>query len=1411
MKTKLLVLGCLLLAINSALSQFMRYEDKRNTFFGINSGTTWHTGDVQNVDHAFRGLGFIMGTSINHNYGRAVSFDLRMRYLGGVWLGMDDQTTSNFANNTALSNLFDPDNDVVIQNFRAGQHMLNFELAVHANRFREDTRLDPYVFGGFGHVWTRTTGDFTGNDGLPYDFNNNPNNDIFNGNFSIPLDKNSNGDAYPIEGGWVTNWMPSLGVGLGFYFSNRFSIGVEHKTTFFPTNYFDGTNVNQEGLASTNNDMFHYSSAYLRWYLRNPRPRPVRPQSPPPPPHHHNDPGVYTRPQGNRIPPSVYFTNPSVAQVSTNQDTYTLQAMLDNVMNNQNVLFRQDGMQNHNYTFNANTGRFQSTVYLKPGQNIFKIRGTNNFGSDEATVIVVYEREVPNPPIVKIVDPATNPFTVNTSVYGVKANIQNISDKSQISVLLNGAKIGTNFEFSPFGVQNFFRNVSLNPGVNTISITATNQYGSATDDIAIIYQRVEEEIKIDAPVVYFTRPVISGMRANDAQFQIKGNVYNVEGKQNITFTQNGEINNNFNYSSSSKELSAYVVLQPGTNVFQIAATNSAGSDYQSILVNYDVPSPRPPIVSFINPINSPYVTSTSPRTVAATILNVTASNQITMTFNGVAYNNFDFNPETKVLRAQLSLKEGENSVRITATNSDGSDVKAVSLIYQPVKELLPPLVEFIDPSQSPTETFQSSYNIAASVFHVEKKEDVLVYVNGQAINNFEFSALDKVIKFNSTLQHGANTVSVTAINPVGTNTKSATIILREKNKALPPVVAFIQPNQNPQEVFNSAIEVIASVQNITDQSGIQVEINGYNTYSFDFLPSDQLIRFTTALQEGANIITITGKNEVGKDIVSTTVIYRQPKPQNPPMVKITNPIQTVYKTKFSNKTITAIVQNIDDVDDIDVVFNGAPIFSFEYNLETKVLTLPLALKEGENDLLIGARNTYGTASDDRIIVHEKYVELPKPYVSFIRPVAPGQEVAQPTFEMIAKVENVEDKQQISLRFNGLLINPSLYQYDAVTKEVRYFASLTLGNNLFDLRGTNTSGTHQAQTTVTYKEPDQQCETPEVTFIVPARNNFSVEEPSILLKAKVYHVNSSDDITLLLNGTPVGNFAYNSSTKELTRKLNLMEGNNVIEIIAQTACGEVDVNKTVRYAPALKPCDQPLIQFINNLTQGNITQEDQAIVNATISHVDQLQQIQLLVNGQATNFSFDLGTHTFTATIPLNIGENIVAIIANNNCGVSEKKWRITRETCQVPVINVASQPTPSSEGVVSTSQFNLSGTISYASQRNIKLFKNGAPISFNYNSTLQQFSASVNLIENEKSTIEIRVNNGCENVNEIIEVTYIAPLQVMEPTVVFINPNQNVTTTQKGTMLVTAKTTNINDANQLSVQVNGASRQFDFD
>src|SRR5690606_38048246 len=134
-------------------------------FVGLNAGGIWHTSDVQNKTQI--GWGFMLGRSFNYNYGTPISFDLRMRYLRGFWIGQDKEFTTISANDEALNgnmapatNYYSVDSTSFLRNFQNDQHRIGLELAIHANRLRERTGIDLYVFGGIGFTWWQTYSDF---------------------------------------------------------------------------------------------------------------------------------------------------------------------------------------------------------------------------------------------------------------------------------------------------------------------------------------------------------------------------------------------------------------------------------------------------------------------------------------------------------------------------------------------------------------------------------------------------------------------------------------------------------------------------------------------------------------------------------------------------------------------------------------------------------------------------------------------------------------------------------------------------------------------------------------------------------------------------------------------------------------------------------------------------------------------------------------------------------------------------------------------------------------------------------------------------------------------------------------------------------------------------------------------------
>jgi hypothetical protein len=1410
MKLKLLFALFFITISSIGFSQRFDYDSNSKVFFGLNLGRTWHTSDVQGVKDRFPlGAGFIFGGSFNQNYGNALAFDLRFRYLGGNWYGQDTDTTGAIGSNTAVNNVYDT-LGYAVQNFKSTQHRLSLELAIHANRLRETTGWDPYIFGGIGFTFSQTKGDLL-KDEAGYDYAADPSGGQIAQDYQTPLDMNDAGEPYN-ETSFEPRILPSVGIGIGYYFNSRFSIGLEHKSTFFSDDYFDGTSLNQEGQPSEmfKNDVYHYTSVYFRWYLKR-RNRDVVPDE--------QEETQVIQPVGTDVNsftgerprkqlPIVDFTTPNTSPYTVNSPTYTLKADIKHVASGQNISFKHEGAVVHNFTFNSNTNSFQSTVQLKPGQNVFNLKGTNEFGSDEDVMVINYskaELNKLNPPIVKITDPTANPETVNQPNYLLKADIKNIDSKNQLTVLFNGQAV-SNYNFSSNGVNNFSKQITLNVGVNTFKITGTNDDGSDFDETTIIYKK---QITVNPPVVNYINPSNSAITVTSPSFNLQGTVKYVDSKNNVNFIQNGTKNNNFSFNSGTNYFGSNVVLQPGQNIFQLIGTNSAGSDDATVVINYQVASPKPPIVSILNPSNNPYTTFNNTKSFKASVLNVSNSNQVSMTLNGNNFTSFNFNSGSGILTTVLPLSLGSNVITVTGTNSDGTDSEQTTIIYRESRTPQPPIVEYVVPSSNPYQTSVQTQVVKATVQNVTNSSQIDVNINGNNISNFSFNASTHVMEFTASLVEGANTVTTTGTNSDGVDSETMTIIYRKLEKPVMPVVTYLNPITNPITVYSSAYSVQAKVEHVEGPADIKLRINGNLTNNFNYSTSSELMNFNVSLVQGANIIEITGTNDYGQDSKTTSIIYQKPNPVNPPIVNITNPMVGVYTTTQSTKEIGATVLNVNSAQDIGVTINGNNFNNFSYNNVSKQVQFNMNLLEGNNQVIITATNSAGSDNDSRTIIYNKEEVIEPPHVTFINPPSSGYIVNSPTFEMVAEVINVESKNEIEVKFNGMLINDNLYSFDLNTKEVHFTTVLTGGNNLFQVRGTNISGTHQAASNVLYEEPIAECDDPEITFNAPSNSGVTTNDDYYDISAVVNNVTDQSDITLKVNGITIGSFLYNPATHILIRKVDLMEGNNVVEIIAETECGSVDESVLINYEIPEAPCQSPEVSTINPGGYTYTTLDETFDFSAGASNLNNSQQVQVLVNGMPVNFDFDLGTHEVSANVNLNIGGNTIVLIATNDCGMVKKSWQIMREECQLADINLTTSPQNIS-APIPNEILQISGTISQVESSDITVQVNGSAVNFVYNQTNESFNASINLVQGTNN-ITITATNNCGTTDEVIKVTFEPIVVQTPPTVVIVAPSTDPFTTSSANENIVANTTNISSNSQISVTVNNSNVSFNFD
>ena len=1398
MKKSILLLAVLTISVLTGFSQRFDYDKSSNVFFGLNMGSTWQTTDVINQTRPIGGGGFIFGGTIGRDYGRAVSFDLRFRYLGGRWYGQDSDTTSAITQNIALSNTYGS-TGYAVQNFRTTNHSLSLELAMHANRLRETTGWDPYIFAGIGAKINYTDGDLLDENGVAYDYAANPTSTFSVSGYDTPLDLNetSTHDEARIFNSF---WAPSVGIGIGYYFGNRFSIGLEHKTTFTGNDYFDGTIVNQNGVANDKNDLYHYTSVYARWYLR----RGNRTHTTPPPPPV-TDPNVYT---GMTQQPVVTFTNPNTTPKVVNSPTFILRADILHVSTAQNVTFRQEGIVNHNFTFNPLTTKFQSTVQLNPGQNVFRLRGTNQYGADEATVVIIYERDevIPNdPPIVTITDPSVSPHTTNNSTYNVKSTIVNVSAKNQVVVNVNGTNY-PNFTYSQLSTNQAAVTVLVNlqVGVNTVLITATNPSGQDSDQATIIKR---EEIIVQPPVVSFFNPSQQSITVNSPNFNLVGQVLHVDSKNNVAFFQNGNANQNFTFNATNKDFTSQVILVPGQNIFQLVGSNSAGTDQKTVVINYNIPSPKPPIVTITNPAIQPHTTNNNTHNLVATVLNVTNANQINMLLNGASFTNFTFNANNSMLNATLPLQEGMNTVKVTGTNADGTDSKQTIIVYKKPVVILPPVVEFVNPGINPYQTNSSSHGVIASVFNVTTSNQINVNLNGQTITNFTFNPTTHLVTFTAPLIPGANTVTVTGSNSAGVDSKNQTIIYVDPSTQLPPVVTYLDPSVNPSTVFTASYPVTAKVQHVASAQNIVLKINGATTTNFVYSTNSELMNFTTSLLVGANIIEITATNNYGQDIESTTIIYKKPDLVLPPVVTITTPSSEPHVTVQQTISLDATVLNVNSIQDIEVIVNGTSTTNFTFNNSIKKMNINVPLIQGNNTVKVIGTNAVGTDSDTRTIIYNPEQVVEPPYVTYINPSTPGLEVSLPTYQMVAQVVNVEQIAGINVIMNGQTISPALYTFNPVNKEVVFNTNLNVGNNTFYVQGTNSAGSHSASTNVVYKQPVVACDLPEISFIAPSTTPITVEQDYFDVHALVHHVTNANQIVLKVNGFVIGNFMYSPASHELIRKVDLTEGNNVIEIEATNNCGKTETNTLIVYHPAEAPCDAPEVNIITPVSFTTITQDATATVTASVTNIDNSNQIVVKVNGVPVSFSYDAATHIIEAVLNLNEGGNNVTIDVTNDCGTAQANCRIKREVCSEPVITISHNGIVVG-GVVKNEQLTISGTI--VNSTNVGFVHNGTAKNFVFDANNGSFSATVTLVEGINN-FTVHANNNCGDASQSISATYEPVVVVLPPTVTITDPSVSPYETGLPNKSVVAEVTNVSTSANISVTNNGANTGFNFD
>jgi len=204
-------------------------------------------------------------------------------------------------------------------------------------------------------------------------------------------------------------------------------------------------------------------------------------------------------------------------------------------------------------------------VTLAEGANSFTATAADaagNVSAVSAPVSVVLDTK---PPVITVTAPADKSFTNNPQL-AVKGSL----DDASATLTLNGSQVALNG-------SDFQQGITLTPGLNSITLTATDPAGnSATTTLTVTLDTVPPTVAISAPV--------SGLVTNNPQVTLSGTL----SKQDTTASVN-----NAQITVTNQAFSSLYTLTEGDNTLTVTALDKAGnSGSASVNVVLDTQAPQ---------------------------------------------------------------------------------------------------------------------------------------------------------------------------------------------------------------------------------------------------------------------------------------------------------------------------------------------------------------------------------------------------------------------------------------------------------------------------------------------------------------------------------------------------------------------------------------------------------------------------------------------------------------------------------------------------------------------------------------------------------------------------------------------------------------------------------------------------
>ena len=1093
--------------------------------FGFNGGVAYQQSDVA-TDLSGIGFGLTYGKNLIYTPHSPFSLDVRSRFQIARSFGTDIRPSLGIANNETLNGEKTLDytgeaaGNLVYANHKTNQVEVGMEGVLTLNGLREATGLGISFTGGVGLDWYQTKIDQRDANGLytdgynrvdaggPKPFNLSQLETIRDGKYETLADGFGRTGKFGI--------MPSLGVELDYDLTNNLALGVGHRMTFSGTDLLDGQQWTDANVLTGNNDILHYTSLGLKYRFNQ-----------------------NNTPKKNRQP-TIELIEPYGSGLSTTKAVVPIQATINRVNNPFDVYLTLNGEEQR---FNFNNNKLVGQIRLKRGENKIVITANNAAGTAKKTFFLTYKTAVVDnsgvidfgSPEIIFTAPAYDQEKTSKNRIKVRAKVRLVDDRKAIELRVNGKK--QSFDFDK-GIAVLDAAISLKEGTSTIEIKAKNRSGEQRAT-----RTIYRELPIQFPTVNFTSPAYNNATVDNRLATVKVNLQYIAQSTDIQLFVNGQKEPNFYFDFKTGALKADIQLREGRNEIEVIANNQRGEARDQRTIIYERPF-RPTIRRPRVAINAPQYRESTTReelvVIHATLENIIRKSDIRFTNNGLAIYDFDFNPNTGILRHNLYLRAGINQVVIEARNEAGQDdARAVINFEVPLPPPPPPViviptVDIYQPRRN--DVFEErEITVKANLSGILNKRDIEFRVNREDCLDFRFNPTNGNFRAKVNLREGENTIVIKAANPSGNDRQRITVFYEK------PYVPIIDLRDSKFSTTNQKeLKIRAIVEYIENKRAIQLFLNNRVISNYRFRNNE--LTATLRLKEGKNKVKIIASNKYGETKEAWNVDYYRPQP---PSITLNNIVDNqTFKT--NRIELAAIIQNMDSGQGIKLFING--VSTNNYSLEGNDFTAPIRLKEGRNTIILKANNDYG---QEEVNLQINYLRPRKATINFVSH-ENRTEVKKSTVTVRARIKHISNKAAIELTVNNKTTD---FSFDSAILKSR--VKLKKGRNIIRLFANTDNGNVEEVLTLHYKPVINK---PTIQFVSTNKSSTRTQHMQATISALVKNVDHKNDLTLVVNGKPFSNFDFDNG--ELKATIALKIGLNNIQLSAKNEGGTTEQETTI---------------------------------------------------------------------------------------------------------------------------------------------------------------------------------------------------------------------------------------------------------